>query len=144
YLLQMCSPDSYGVMLNSSYDGQIFPHLALSSFPCDQIDYILGSCMANATNPAVDFAAEQQCLCGSNLVDAWNGCQACWRARGFRLSNETEEKSYISSIFSAECTPSPYPTVPFGNLLNITTPTTTAPRLTLAEDKFPNQTAASN
>ncbi|KAH7408983.1 hypothetical protein BKA64DRAFT_742158 [Cadophora sp. MPI-SDFR-AT-0126] len=144
YLWQMCSPDSYRVITNSSYDGQIFPQLASSPFPCDQVDYILGTCMTNATNPAVDLPAEQRCLCGSNLVDAWKGCQACYYAHGARLTNEIEEASYISSVFTAECTPSPYPSVPLISLLNITTPTTTAPRPTFAEDKFPDQTAASN
>ncbi|KAG4413795.1 hypothetical protein IFR04_013067 [Cadophora malorum] len=145
YILDMCGPDTRRLVESQEFEGEIFPHLANSSFPCDQLDYILGSCSANATNPAVDFAAEQQCLCGSNLVDAWNGCQDCWRARGFRLGNETLEKLYISSLFTAECTPSPYPTIPFGNLRNIPTtmPTTRSPKLTLAEDKFPNQTAAS-
>ena len=62
YILEMCSPDTQRVIESEDFSGHIFPHLANSSFPCDQIDYILGSCMANATNPAVDFAAEQQCL----------------------------------------------------------------------------------
>ncbi|KAH6714548.1 hypothetical protein BKA61DRAFT_429256, partial [Leptodontidium sp. MPI-SDFR-AT-0119] len=144
YLWQMCSPDTFSYITSFNADGKVFPYLASSSFPCDQTDYILNSCMANATDPAVDFAAEQQCLCGSNLIDAWKGCQACYHSHGARLTNEDEEATYISSIFSAECAPSPYPTVPFGNFLNITTPTTTMPWITLEEDKFPNQTAASN
>ncbi|PVH67574.1 hypothetical protein DL98DRAFT_523261 [Cadophora sp. DSE1049] len=62
YLWQMCSPDTFSYITGFNADGQVFPHLASSSFPCDQTDYILNSCMANATDPAVDFAAEQQCL----------------------------------------------------------------------------------
>ncbi|KAK0110894.1 hypothetical protein ONS96_002480 [Cadophora gregata f. sp. sojae] len=147
YLLQMCRPDFYNTIMNSTYKGQLFPYLALSPFPCDQADYILGSCLTNATDPAVDFDAEQQCLCGSNIIDAWKGCSACYNAHGWPGYNSSvliEDASFISSIFTAECTASPYPTVPFANFMNITTITTTLPRITLGEDKFPNQTAASN
>ncbi|KAH9207249.1 hypothetical protein DL95DRAFT_260416, partial [Leptodontidium sp. 2 PMI_412] len=145
YIWRMCYPGSFGHFTSlDNVGGQIFPYLANSSAPCDQRDYIIGSCIANSTTPAIDFAAEQQCLCGSNLVDAWNGCDACYYAHGVRYTDGEEESEYISSALSAECAPSPYPSVPFFNLLNITIATTTSPPLVLVDDKFPNQTAASN
>ncbi|KAL2068599.1 hypothetical protein VTL71DRAFT_14936 [Oculimacula yallundae] len=148
YLQRMCYPATYPYtfgLLDSN--GEYFSHGANSSAPCDQKFYIAGSCIANGTVPAVDFAAEQQCLCGSNYFAAELGCDACYKAHGYPYILEDKENiAHYSSLSSAECQASPYPTVPYRNLLTIITLTGTnaLPLLTLSDDKFPNQTAVSN
>ncbi|KAH7306097.1 hypothetical protein BKA65DRAFT_485796 [Rhexocercosporidium sp. MPI-PUGE-AT-0058] len=145
YLFKMCSPDTYNHIYGNNTGGDLFPNLSHSSAPCEQRDYIMGSCVANSTVAEVDFAAEQQCLCGSNFWEAWLGCDACYRAHGYPLLDSEEEgTSWASSISTAECTPSPFPSVPFRNLLTIYTQSSRAPRITLTNDMFPNQTAVSN
>ncbi|KAG4434016.1 hypothetical protein IFR05_010498 [Cadophora sp. M221] len=145
YLFRMCSPETLNIVNNNTSGGAIFPGLAQASAPCDQRDYIIGSCIANGTVPELDFAAEQQCFCGSNFWEAWLGCEACYRAHGYpEILSEDDVRSWASSMSSAECLPTPYPSAPFRNLFTIAEVTSVLPRITLGEDKFPNQTAASN
>lgn len=118
--------------------------LAISSktpYPCEQVNYIEEARQANGTEP-VDFLAEQQCLCHSNIWNAFRDCNDCYRVHG-STENVTEGSydSYISSRSGAECTPKP-PVQGFSNLRTIGIRTTTLQPLT--DDKFPSQTKVGN
>ncbi|KAF8849048.1 hypothetical protein BDZ45DRAFT_561722, partial [Acephala macrosclerotiorum] len=113
-------------------------------FPCEESLYIRQVCMANGTTTN-DFLAEQQCLCNGSYFTVAAGCDACYIAHGYRNYTSEESKRGISSIFVAECEPTP-PFQPFTNLLpaiNITSQSL-SPLITLGDDRFPNMTAVSN
>ncbi|KAJ5125477.1 uncharacterized protein N7443_008547 [Penicillium atrosanguineum] len=153
YLEKMCYPNLSNATRGTSLQlstNEIAASLARSSFPCEQEMYIEAVCTANGTTP-IDFLAEQECLCTGGYWEAVRGCNACNYAHGYRGSPsisaaafEHSTASYVSSISAAECHVSP-PYQPFSNLLptvNITS-LYDSPSITLASDRFPNNTAVS-
>ncbi|PVH78014.1 hypothetical protein DL98DRAFT_517008 [Cadophora sp. DSE1049] len=145
YLQEMCLPNvaEYINNVDSSYDNLI-PSLHDSPLPCEQEAYIINTCIANDTT-AIDYLAEQQCICGSNFRETFEGCNACYLAHGFTSELEGTEE-LMSSIWTAEC--SARPTQAFTDLLYIAAETVSTPRsdstTTLENDQFPGQTAVSN
>ncbi|KAJ6126827.1 hypothetical protein N7523_002439 [Penicillium sp. IBT 18751x] len=123
----------------------------MSPFPCEQETYTKAVCTANGTTP-IDFLAEQECLCTGGHWEAMRGCDACYYAHGYRGSPsmsaaayEHSTASYMSSLSAAECHVTP-PYQPFSNLLPSPNYTSVedSPSITLASDRFPNNTAVSN
>lgn len=149
YLQEMCLPSvaEFAYNVDPTVDNFI-PSLHDSPFPCEQQVYILNTCVANDTT-AIDYLAEQQCICGSNFRETIQGCGACYSAHGL-TSDMEKSNELVSSMWSAEC--SARPTQAFQEILysiayrielTASTPqseTTT----TLENDQFPSQTAVSN
>lgn len=149
YLANMCYPNYMKIIYDVEYtDAELTAALAVSPLPCEQQQYVLYGCIANAST-SIDFLAEQQCVCGSNFLDAHKGCVACYTAHGYREVTEEEDAAKYSSIQSAECTGRP--TQPFTDLLFPETDydaeytsQLNSPTIILVNDKFPNNTAVSN
>ena len=147
YLQDMCYP----LFSNTTRQTQLHispsnlaASLANSPFPCEQELYIQSICVANGTTE-VDFLAEQECLCNGAFFEVSAGCDACYLTHGYQNYTPSEASSSLSSISTAECSPSP-PFQPFSNLfpaVNISTVYYT-PNITLGDDRFPNNTAVSN
>jgi hypothetical protein len=151
YLSRMCYPlQSNATRQNILHltPSEVIPSLANSPFPCEQILYIQAICTANGTTE-LDFLAEQECLCNGAFWEAAAGCNDCVFAHGWQGETPAEASSALTSLSIAECEPSP-PFQPFSNLvtsINITSyliSESTAPPLTLGDDRFPNNTAVSN
>ncbi|KAH7408919.1 hypothetical protein BKA64DRAFT_663823 [Cadophora sp. MPI-SDFR-AT-0126] len=145
YIQEMCLPNvvEYINNVDASTD-DLIPSLYNSPLPCEQQAYILNTCIANDTT-AIDYLAEQQCICGSNFRETFEGCQACYRAHGYASELEGTDE-LVSSIWTAEC--SARPTQAFADLLFSAVETVSTPRFepttTLENDQFPGQTAVSN
>ncbi|KAK0110940.1 hypothetical protein ONS96_002524 [Cadophora gregata f. sp. sojae] len=144
YLQNMCLPNLGAYMDNNGPLGLIFQSLHDSPAPCEQQAYILNICVANDTT-AIDYLAEQQCVCGSNFREANEGCNACYAAHGY--TSDVAGEAMLSAIWTAEC--SARPTQRFWDLIagfaeTATTASEDRRTTTLENDRFPSQTAVSN
>lgn len=120
----------------------LIPSLVNSPFPCEQLLYLSNACLSNGTT-AIDFLAEQQCLCGGSWFDAAIGCELCQIAHGVQGATHAEVSASVSSLSRAECATSP-PRGPFTNLVPPLNHTTLQADVTLGPDQYPDQTAVSN
>jgi hypothetical protein len=151
YLQEMCLPHYTSFIDNPGLGFlDLIPSLHDSPLPCEQENYIIYTCIANDTTE-IDFLAEQQCICGSNFLEAYEGCNACYRTHGHApdQADAASGESRISSIWTAEC--SARPTQAFTEYLfigqdveSIHSSLVNSPTITLKDDKFPNNTAVSN
>lgn len=143
YLLHMCFP------LVSNGTHRVMA-LANSPFPCELMNYFLYACSANGTS-AIDFVAEQQCLCnGGAFWDLMEGCNDCFLSHGDNRNSSSAWAEHVSSVKAAECSVAT-PCQPFSMLLPpmpemgaTTRWVDPYPNRTLGNDRFPNDTAASN
>ncbi|KAL3417496.1 hypothetical protein PVAG01_10506 [Phlyctema vagabunda] len=150
YLSEVCYPNLNNQTRRAELHlsaNDLLPSLGSSPFPCEQMLYLNTICTANGTTE-IDFLAEQQCLCNGAFFDVMAGCDACFFSHGSQASTPEEASSTVSSLSSAECSPSP-PFQPYSNLLppvsriNITE-LSFRPSLTLGNDQFPSNTVVSN
>lgn len=148
YVAKMCFPlmldETRARTLGLTLD-TLIPSLANSPFPCEQVLYIGNTCFSNGTT-AIDFLAEQQCLCGGSWFDADVGCNYCAIAHGLQGYTPAQIVSSASSLSSAECATSP-PRGPFTNLapaLDVYATLNAGNSLTFGSDLYPNKTAVSN
>lgn len=148
YLQLICLPllsdDVRTDQLNLTTSDDIVYSLANSPFPCEQQLYLEYACRANGTT-AIDFLAEQECLCDGSYFTVAKGCDACYLAHGYQDETPEQMSTVWTSLSIAECAPTP-PFQPFSNLglaFNLTS-LSLSPSLTLGNDRFPNMTAVSN
>lgn len=145
YLYQMCYPNLANVSLLVGSDAaeKRLQIMANSPFPCERSNYIIYACLANGTS-AIDFLAEQECICPSSLWELETACTDCYLAHGYQNTTREESDADISSLSQAECTATPVQ--PFTNLFSSVNASQalTTPDVVLGSDRFPNQTAVSS
>ncbi|TGO37230.1 hypothetical protein BHYA_0102g00160 [Botrytis hyacinthi] len=145
YLYQMCYPNLANVSLLVGFNAaeKRLQILANSPFPCERSNYIIYACLANGTS-AIDFLAEQECICPSSLWELEAACTDCYLAHGYENITREESDASISSLSQAECTATPVQ--PFTNFFSSVdaSQALTTPDVLLGSDRFPNQTAVSN
>ncbi|KAF7935200.1 uncharacterized protein EAE97_008107 [Botrytis byssoidea] len=145
FLYQMCYPNlaNVSLLIGSNAAEKRLKIMANSPFPCERSNYIIYACLANGTS-ALDFLAEQECLCPSSLWELETACTDCYLAHGYQNITREESDASISRLSQVECTATPVQ--PFTNLLPSVdaSQALTTPDVLLGSDRFPNQTAVSN
>ncbi|KAF7889009.1 hypothetical protein EAF00_009309 [Botryotinia globosa] len=145
YLYRMCYPNlaNVSLLVGSNAADKRLQIMANSPFPCERSNYIIFACLANGTS-ALDFLAEQECICPSSLWELETACTECYLAHGYQNLTREESDASISSLSQAECTATPVQ--PFTNFFSRVdaSQALTTPDVLLGSDRFPNQTAVSN
>ena len=147
YLSRMCSPLLSDRISKEHFTSDDFVStLANSPYPCEFVTYMHGICTANGT-AAIDFLAEQQCLCNGDFFELLLACGSCAFVHGDTRQTPEMATSSVLSLSMAECTPNP-PYQPFSNLLpqplDVISSESDSSPLTLGVDRFPNNTEISN